>query len=241
MIKVLVLSAKRTVRVCAINGKSGFAFNGEISEPQEKRQKQLNRIMWKQIDGYRWPYRINEDGQVQKFYEGKWVALHPYICGARNRAVVKMRSADNRKIEVPVVWLMADAFMSGRKEGCAIIHKDGSKLNNALWNLKYVPRKKCGLLSCHSRRKSVLKIDREGNVVAIYRSTREAAENEFISQNSVSERCLNHIKEPYKLTGYNYQYEDVYGRNKPWSKKKERCNETVWFYGKATCNASSAD
>ena len=26
--------------------------------------------MWKEIKGYRWPYRINEDAQVAKFYEG---------------------------------------------------------------------------------------------------------------------------------------------------------------------------
>ena len=31
--------------------------------------------MWKQIDGYRWPYRINEGGKVQKLDGGVWVDL----------------------------------------------------------------------------------------------------------------------------------------------------------------------
>lgn len=121
--------------------------------------------MWKQIEGYKWPYRINEDGEIQKFYEGEWVDLHPYISSNRGRAMVKMRTKDSEPVDVPMVWLMADAFMGGRREGYAIIHKDGMKLNNAIWNLAFVPMKKVGLLSYKCRRKAVLKIDRDGNTV----------------------------------------------------------------------------
>lgn len=181
-------------------------------------------MMWKQIDGYLWPYRINEDGEVQKFYKDKWVELHPYVSGGRARAMVKMRSVDNKKIEVPVVWLMADAFMGGRREGYGIIHKDGMKLNNALWNLEFRPVSKCGLLSCHSKRKSVLKIDKSGNVVEMYRSLAEAAKNEFVDKNCILQRCKNRVKHPYRLTGYNYQYEASYGHKKTGRKKKvESC------------------
>ena len=164
--------------------------------------------MWKQIDGYRWPYRINEGGKVQKLDGGVWVDLKPYLAG-RNRACVKMRTSDNRKIDVPIVWLMADAFMGGRRPGLCITHKNGSKFNCALWNLEFKSRQECGKLSSGNRRKTVFKIDREGNVVAIYRSAREAAEKEYISQNSISARCLGHVQNPFDLTGYNYQYEDM--------------------------------
>ena len=177
--------------------------------------------MWKQIDGYRWPYRINEDGEIQKFYEGKWLDLHPYISGGRARAMVKMQTADKRKIEVPVVWLMADAFMGGRREGYVIIHKDGYKLNNAVWNLAFMSRSECGKLSAGAKRKAVLKIDRDGNVVEIFRSCREAARKEYVAQNCISERCLNKIQKPYLLTGYNYQYECNYGDSKRGRRKKE--------------------
>jgi len=111
--------------------------------------------------------------------------------------------------------------MGGRREGYAIIHKDGMKLNNAIWNLEFKPRKDVGKLSCHSRRKAVVKIDKAGNIVALYRSAREAAEKEFISHNSISTRCLNQVKHPYRLTGYNYQYESTYGQQKRGRKKKE--------------------
>lgn len=175
-------------------------------------------MIWKPIDGYCWPYQINEDGKVQKLDGGVWVDLKPYIAG-RNRACVKMRTIDNRKIDVPIVWLMADAFMGGRRPGFCITHKDGSKLNCAWWNLEFKSRQECGKLSSGNRRKTVLKIDREGNVVAIYRSTHEAAKKEYVSQNSISARCLGHIQNPFELTGYNYQYEDA-PQSRP-TKKKE--------------------
>ena len=52
---------------------------------------------WIAISGYRWPYRINRKGCVQKQLEdGSWYTLKPYIGGGRSRAMVKMRSKDNR-------------------------------------------------------------------------------------------------------------------------------------------------
>lgn len=165
-------------------------------------------MSWKTIEGYRFLYRINDEGMVQKMDNGAWVDLTPYISG-RARACVKMRTADNRKVDVPVVWLMADAFMGGRRTGYCITHKDGSKLNCDLRNLEFKTSRECGKLSSGHRRKTVLKIDRQGNVVAIFRSAREAAEKEYICQNSISARCLGNVKNPFELTGYTYQYEDT--------------------------------
>lgn len=181
--------------------------------------------MWKQIDGYMWPYRINEEARVQKFYQGKWVDLHPCIAG-RNRAEIKMRTKDNRKIQVPLVWLMADAFMGGRKPGYNIYHLDGSKLNCAYWNLKFMTKQECGKITGGTgNRRAVLKIDKSGEVVAIYKSSREAARKEYISYNAMHNRCLNKVQNPFDLTGYNYQYEDSPGRKLRSKPKKGECLE----------------
>lgn len=163
---------------------------------------------WVSIEGYRWLYRINRDGCVQKqLGDGSWYTLTPYISGCRSRAMVKMRSIDNRKIEVPLVWLMADAFMGGRRPGYGIVHKNGSKLDCHLGNLKFLPLRECGKLSCRSRRKAVEKVDRSGRVVAIYASAREAAQKNFISQNSIWARCHGKVKDPYRLDNHDYRYE----------------------------------
>ena len=166
-------------------------------------------VAWKEIKGYRWPYRINEEACVQKkLSNGEWYTLKPYLGGGRSRAMVKMRSLENKPIEVPLVWLMADAFLGGRRPGYAIVHRNEQKLDCSMGNLKFIPVNECGRISCRSRRKAVMKIDRSGNVVAIYASGREAAKKNYISQNSIWARCHGMVKDPFRLDGHDYRYED---------------------------------
>ena len=163
--------------------------------------------MWVDIPGYRWPYRINDEGTVEKqLPNGTWEKLNPYLSG-RNRACVKMRTAENKKVDVPVVWLMADAFMQGRIPGTCIVHKNGSKLDCSLSNLQYMTRAQCGKLSGPNRRRAVLKVDKSGEVVAIYRSVTEAANKNYLSKTAVWHRCIGKVKNPYDLDGYTYKYE----------------------------------
>ncbi len=164
-------------------------------------------MSWVVIEGYRWPYRINEEAAVQKLSGGEWTRLTPYIHG--NRAVVKMRTADNRKVDVPVVWLMADAFMGGRRKGVTVIHKNGYKLDCSLNNLKFATVRECAKLSCGNRRKAVEKIDRDGNVLELYASATEAAKKNYMVKNAVGQRCRNELKDPFKLTGYSFRFEQA--------------------------------
>lgn len=168
-------------------------------------------MKWKEIEGYRFRYRVNEDGVVQKrLDDGNWRTMKAYISG-RNRVCVKMRTADNRKIDVPVVWLVADAFMGGRRPGFNIIHKNGSKFDCASVNLAFVSKGTCAKISSTNRRKAVMKVDKAGHVVAIYRSGREAAEKNYISQNAIWARCNGKVKDPYRLDGFDYKYENTRG------------------------------
>lgn len=166
-------------------------------------------VTWKEIKGYRWLYRINEEACVQKQLDnGGWYTLKPYMGSGRSRAMVKMRTLANKPIEVQLVWLMADAFLGGRRPGYAIIHRNGQKLDCAVENLAFMPQSECGRLSRQSRRKAVMKIDQRGNVVAIYASGREAAKKNFISQNSIWARCNGMVKDPFRLDGHDYRYEE---------------------------------
>lgn len=163
---------------------------------------------WVEVTGYRFRYQVHESGRVRKqLPDGSWYYLNAYISG-RRRACVKMRTEDNRKVDVPVVWLMADAFMGGRRPGYNIVHRNGAKMDCAVENLTFVSKRECGKLSCTNRRKAVMKIARDGEVVAIYKSGREAARKNYISQNSIWARCRNKVEDPYSLDGFNYQYEN---------------------------------
>lgn len=178
--------------------------NSEISR--------VNDTEWVEIRGYRFRYQINREAVVRKELEsGGWYTLKPYISG-RNRACVKMRTEDNRKVDVPVVWLMADAFMGGRRPGSNIIHRNGAKLDCALVNLAFVNKRAGGKISSANRRKAVVKVDKDGQVVAIYSSGREAAKKNYISQNSIWARCKGKVKDPYRLDGYDYRYEVTRGQ-----------------------------
>lgn len=165
-------------------------------------------LEWKPIDGYFYPYRISDQGDVQKFRDGKWMPCKPYISHGANRARVKMRIDKDTWKDIPVVWLMADAFFNGHSPEYAIIHRNGAKMDCSKNNLKFIPRKEVGKLSAGASRKAVMKIDRDGNVVEIYSSGREAARKNYISRTAVWNRCMNRVPDPYDLDGYNYQYED---------------------------------
>ncbi len=154
-------------------------------------------------------YRINEDGIVQKLDGDRWVNLTPML--SSTRAEVSMRRKDGRRCKVPVVRLMANAFLGGQPHGKSIVHRNGSKLDNSLWNLKVVSRGEAAKLSDSPKRRPVEKVDRDGNVVDLYRSQAAAAKANYISKNAVSERCRNKLKDPYLLTGFTFRYEKVKG------------------------------
>lgn len=160
--------------------------------------------MWKLIEGYKYPYRISDEGQVE-VYKGKWISIKPTI--SWNRAHVRMRTKDGKQAKVPVVRLMANAFMGGIKPGHCVRHKDRSKLGNGFYNLEQVPLNKCGELGSQSSRKPVIKIDRDGNEVELYKSVQEAAEANYISTMAVSRRCRRQVKDPFDLIGFSFKYD----------------------------------
>lgn len=162
--------------------------------------------MWKEIKGYKYPYRISDMGVLEQFYHGKWRVIQPFMKG--NRAQFQMMLPDGKRKTVPVVWFMAEAYMGGRRPGMDIVHKDGSKFNNAAYNLKFQPRKVTAMMRCNTRRKTIAKVSPDGEVVAVFRSIREAAEKEFVCTKVIRERCQGKIKDPYRINGYTYQYED---------------------------------
>ena len=168
--------------------------------------------MWVQIKGYKFPYRINEEGIVQKNDNGEWITLKPRI--STNRATYSMRKADGGRIYVPAVWLMADAFMGGRRPGMNIVHKNGMKSDNCLTNLIFLSKKESGKRTGSNRRRAVEKIAPDGTVIELYRSANEAAKKNFVHRNCISDRCNGKVKKPFLLFGYSFKWEEKRERKK---------------------------
>lgn len=172
-------------------------------------------MAWKMIKGYKFPYRVSDQGEVQKqLPSGKWTTLKPSPYGHARLYRVWMRLPDGAIKHVQVSKLVADAFLGGTPPGMLRVHKNGLKQDNAVENIIFLPSEKAATKYRPGNSRSVLKVDRAGNVVDIYPSTAEAARKNHMSQGAIGKRCLGKIADPYRLDGYNYIYEDKYRRKK---------------------------
>lgn len=163
------------------------------------------------IEGYLYPYRINEEGTVESYGTGKWVPLSADMRG-RKRAAVQLRRLDGTYARFGVAQLMAKAFMGGVPAGCGVFHKNGAKMDNALENLEIKPISAGG--GAH-RRRAVVKINRAGEIVEFYGTVTEAAKKNYMSRGAIGARCKNMVVDPYGADGHSFQYEDRLGAGRP--------------------------
>lgn len=168
-------------------------------------------MRWKLIEGdWRWPYRVSDQGDVQKqLPTGEWQTLKPYQYTTGGQWRVPLCRSDGTRPRLEVSKLVADAFMGGTPAGMFRVHKNGLKHDNAVENLVFMTRAEAARQHRPGNSRPVLKLDRSGNVVAIYSSGVEAAKANHISQASMSRHCLGSIADPYRLDGYQYIYEDI--------------------------------
>ena len=169
---------------------------------------------WKPIDGYFWPYRINEEAEIERFdpHYNKWVRITPFLMrdgkkGSYGRMFVNMKLSNGRFKNVYLKNLMIDVFFGGRKEGIVYGFKNGSIMDCSKNNLYPTNQTEIAKRSGGGLRKSIEKIDRFGNVLDLYSSVTEAAEKNFISRKSVTNRCKNRVEDPFALTGFSFRYE----------------------------------
>ncbi len=176
--------------------------------------------MWKQIDGYFWPYRINEEGDVQRLTDsGKWTAIQSFLSRSNKshpygRLVVNMKKPDGRFQNIFVKTLMVDAFMGGKKPGVCYVLKNGVQSDCSLNNIAIATPTQIGKKHGGALRRSVEKVDRDGNVVELYPSIAEASRKNYISRKSILIRCQNKVQDPYSLDGFTYRYEERQRRKK---------------------------
>lgn len=167
--------------------------------------------MWKNIDGYFWPYRINDQAEVERLNpKGNWVRIKHIIDFSQSptypRVIVRMKGLNGKFKNVNVNSLMRNAFFPDLPEGIRLAHKNGMATDCALENLLPMTHSQCGKKNGGRNRRSIEKVDREGNVVAVYSTTIEAAKKNFISRKAIWIRCKNQLKDPYLLDGYTYRY-----------------------------------
>lgn len=164
-------------------------------------------MAWKIINGYRYTYRVSDQGEVQKQRDnGSWKTLKPYPYNDQWRVSLRLPNGEIKKVQV--IKLVTDAFLGGTPKGMLRVHKNGMKQDNAVENIMFATHAKVSKMYRPGNCRTVLKVDRDGEVVDIYRSISDAARKNHISQGAINKRCQGQVRDPYRLDGYNYIYED---------------------------------
>lgn len=160
-------------------------------------------MVWKAIKGYKYPYRISDQGEVQWFRWGRWMPLKITL---DNRANVRLRGLDGIQKKVGIFRLLDECFCDGyaRKNGFCIGPKNGVQTECTLENMEYKTQSEIGKRSLsRTMRKTVIRYDRDGNAT-IYRSVQEAAKKNGMTASSLDRRLYKGVLDP---RGYRFEVE----------------------------------
>lgn len=114
--------------------------------------------------------------------------------------------------DVKIAHLVFTTFRGPIPEGKCIIHKNGLKSDNSIYNLVCADRQKVG--EVYGKKvftsRPIAKINSKGEYLEIYRSHREAAKkNPCINRQSILDRCNGKVKiDVYLPDGTTFVYAD---------------------------------
>ena len=167
-------------------------------------------MAWRSIDGYKYPYRISDQGEVQKWDGKQWITLLQDTTSVRVQ--VRLKRMDGGQHKVGVFRLLDKYFNGGyaEKNGLCVGPKNGMKTECTLENITYKTHAEIGRKSIYrTARKPVVRYDRHGNSV-IYPSIKEAAKKNGMTVSSLDRRLYHGTLDP---RGYRWEVDDIDGRN----------------------------
>ena len=172
---------------------------------------------WRDIPGYDGIYQINREGDIRTWrWRGDHLMKSPRLLQqymrhrgmySRKRVVKLTDHAGNAK-ECSVLQIMAHVWLGGVPAGKVPYHKNGDLADHCINNIGFMTRQELGKKTgASSRRIPVNKLDKTGEVVAMYPSARAAARDNHMSYQAVLDRCNGKVKKPFALDGHNYQFD----------------------------------
>lgn len=169
------------------------------------------KATWKDIPGYGGKYQVDREGNVRRVYRpGKTRSLtpqHKKMCGSQ-RLVVRL-TVDGKAEDRVLMQLVARTFLGPAPDGCVAHHKNGCQSDNYVNNIEYVTKEELGKINgAKSRRKPVAKLGRDGEIVQIYSSAREAARENYMSYQTIIDRCNGRCRSAFAPDGFAYAWDD---------------------------------
>lgn len=172
---------------------------------------------WKDVPGYDGAYQVNDQGDVRSWKKRGVCSAVPHLLqpfmrksGKQSRCrYVKLSDGRGKSRDVLVSQIMVRTWAGEIPEGMVVYHINGDLADNAISNLALVTRKRLGRITGgQTRRRAVAKIDSSGNAVEIYSSAREAGRRNYLSYQTVLDRCNGKVKRPFAMNGYTYRFID---------------------------------
>lgn len=139
-------------------------------------------MAWKELKGFRYPYRISEEGEIQSKRTGEWKTVHIIARKTAHSVVphVQMAIFPKGHKKYSLTSLMEGIWLPVRGKGQVYIHKNGSSLDCSVYNIKLGTLSESAKRLKGPARKVVAKIDRMGKVIELYRSCAEAARKNHV-------------------------------------------------------------
>lgn len=169
---------------------------------------------WKPIPGYDGKYEASFFGHIRRMYKTR----PPKILsqyekkgdrpGSR-KLFIKLTKDGEAGKDVNVAQIIYITHVGPIPDGFSVVHKNGSFMDNNVNNLKLLSKKELGSrYGVMSKKKSVVKISEDGEEVEIYYSAREAARKNFMSYQTIIDRCNGKVKKRAAPDGFDYAWED---------------------------------
>ena len=169
--------------------------------------------MWKRIPGSSKEYEASIDGKIRrKIKPGVYNYLKPYIKKRKSKGTTAKHEIvriDSK--EEAVHRIVYRTFRGPIPDGYCVYHKNGLVTKNDVYNLKLITKRELGKITgSSSKRKPVLKISREGNIVECYSSARAAARENNMSYQTIIDRCNEKAgkRSVFAPDGYVYVWDD---------------------------------
>ena len=145
-------------------------------------------VQWKDT-----PYWCDEEGNVYRKYKSgmKKLSSYPKTTGKSKGKYVVHLCLNYKRMEVRVSKMMWECFYGEIPEGYCVVHKNGAKSMDDLFNLELKPRNEtCKLSGGVGRRKYVMDMKTR----KIYKSAREAGRSLGVSGQTICDCCNKKYK-----------------------------------------------
>lgn len=159
---------------------------------------------WRDIRGYEGKYQCNYKGQIRHIYpSGKTREIQGYW---KHKIFVCKLTLNGKSKEATISRVIAQTFLGDIPEKHFVVHKNGVRADNHVNNLVIMTRSEAGkYYGASARRRPVARLDKNGEIIDVYRSARQAAAKNYISRQAVVERCNGKVKKP---GDYIFRWED---------------------------------